>query len=115
MPRTKISSYFIARIKSFDTERLREVKDIVIKELSDRDIQNDNSKVQGRLYKKITWGRYHGYDYEERLKYVAETYTEKQFSEWNGIGKTTLAFAKQELEKRGLKFKEDQKLKELQA
>ena len=105
--RTRVSKYFIARIKSFDLEGLREVKQIVLDEISSRNSMTENPAALGRLYSKLADGYYGIYrtDFESRLKWVSETFTEQEFSKWNGIGKATLLQAKKELEKRGLTFK----------
>lgn len=97
-------------LNKFSVNELRELKTIIIDELSKRDQQGENSILKGRFYAILNgiYNRYGEiYSYEEMILLLSEE-TEDEFYKWHKVGKTTISFAKQELQKQGLSFKRTQ-------
>lgn len=94
-------------INKFSVDELRQLKGIIIDELSKRDQQGEHGKLKGRLYSVLN-GIYNrgdeNYNYEEMILMLSEQ-TEHDFYKWYKVGKSTISFAKKELQKQGLEFK----------
>jgi hypothetical protein len=97
-------------LKKLSVEQLRAIKELVIEEISDRELLKEDKGVYCRLFMivagKYNWrGNYSTMnDYEEKLKGISKL-TEKEFCQYRGVGRSVLKAAKIELQKRGLSFK----------
>lgn len=96
-------------LKKISVEDLRKIKELVLNEISNRQLSEEGKGTFCRLYSilKRIYGRYlYEYNYENWLSKISEM-TEEEFCKYSGVGKSVLQAAKIELTKRNLSFKEN--------
>jgi hypothetical protein len=90
-------------LKLLSDKKLRQLRIDVANEITRRN-GNALTRLEGILRGSPYYSGYYNFDFQTALKGLT-IYTEKEFSQWHGVGKLVLKTAKEELERVGLTFK----------